>query len=230
MIPTNPRIGLGDVGPDGRVAIFDTYSQRWHRKYPIDAKEMIRAGTGDLSGPTVIAVKEGEEDRLICAAEAPNYRREGWKTKRATPNALKARGAPTRPRSERREKIDNYDFSAHGVDELRILAGAAGIAGCEGLQRRQLLAALDGKELTGYMHEKLSTFRSGEGEEEEEEVMIDATTGAIQLADEHGIDLGDVIGTGQNGRITKSDVEGFLEDQSSETEDDDDEDEEDDDE
>ncbi len=38
----------------------------------------------------------------------------------------------------------------------------------------------------------------------------DATDGAASLAAEHNIDLADVVGTGADGRVTKSDVEAYL--------------------
>ncbi|MEZ4591831.1 MAG: E3 binding domain-containing protein [Chloroflexota bacterium] len=37
-----------------------------------------------------------------------------------------------------------------------------------------------------------------------------ATAGAVQLAAEHDLDLADVVGTGADGRVTKSDVEAYL--------------------
>lgn len=40
---------------------------------------------------------------------------------------------------------------------------------------------------------------------------IDATDGALELAESEGVDLAGVEGTGSNGRITKSDVEKYLE-------------------
>lgn len=43
------------------------------------------------------------------------------------------------------------------------------------------------------------------------EEAIDATAGARELADEEGVDLSEVEGTGQGGRITKPDVEKHLE-------------------
>lgn len=38
----------------------------------------------------------------------------------------------------------------------------------------------------------------------------DATEAAVELAEEHGIDLSEVEGTGVDGRITKPDVEALL--------------------
>jgi len=43
--------------------------------------------------------------------------------------------------------------------------------------------------------------------EEENQEEIDATDAAIKLADQEGIDLATVTGTGDEGRILKSDVE-----------------------
>lgn len=43
-----------------------------------------------------------------------------------------------------------------------------------------------------------------------ENVPVDANRGAIKLADAHGIDLSQVEGTGKNGRITKPDVQAFI--------------------
>lgn len=40
---------------------------------------------------------------------------------------------------------------------------------------------------------------------------IDATDGALELAESEGVDLAGVEGTGSSGRITKSDVEKYLE-------------------
>lgn len=39
---------------------------------------------------------------------------------------------------------------------------------------------------------------------------IDATDSAKELADEAGVDLGDVEGTGKDGRVTKGDVEAYV--------------------
>jgi pyruvate/2-oxoglutarate dehydrogenase complex dihydrolipoamide acyltransferase (E2) component len=39
---------------------------------------------------------------------------------------------------------------------------------------------------------------------------IDATEGAVELADAEGIDLADVEGTGKDGRVTKGDVEAYI--------------------
>lgn len=47
-------------------------------------------------------------------------------------------------------------------------------------------------------------------EPEEAEELIDATDGALALADEYGVDLATITGTGANGRITKADVEAVL--------------------
>ena len=45
-----------------------------------------------------------------------------------------------------------------------------------------------------------------EGPEADED-QIDATDGAVAAADELGVDLASVVGTGADGRITKADVE-----------------------
>lgn len=39
---------------------------------------------------------------------------------------------------------------------------------------------------------------------------INATNGALALADEHGIDLRGVTGSGTDGRVIKSDVEAMI--------------------
>lgn len=39
---------------------------------------------------------------------------------------------------------------------------------------------------------------------------VNATNGAKELAEEHGVDLATVAGTGENGRILKSDVEAVV--------------------
>ena len=49
-------------------------------------------------------------------------------------------------------------------------------------------------------------------EEELEAEETDATDAAKELADEKGVDLGEVVGTGAEGRVTKADVEAALED------------------
>lgn len=41
-------------------------------------------------------------------------------------------------------------------------------------------------------------------------ITYDATDAAIQLANEHGLDLDSVIGTGKNGRITLNDVRAII--------------------
>lgn len=48
-------------------------------------------------------------------------------------------------------------------------------------------------------------------EEAEAPAEIDATDAASELAQEHGIDLADVEGTGADGRILKSDIEALVE-------------------
>ena len=45
-----------------------------------------------------------------------------------------------------------------------------------------------------------------------ENVEIDATSGAIALAESVGLDIATITGTGKNGRILKSDVENYLND------------------
>lgn len=54
---------------------------------------------------------------------------------------------------------------------------------------------------------------NAEAAKEEPEVTdeIDATKGAIDYAQEYGVTLSDVVGTGSNGRITKGDVVAFVE-------------------
>jgi len=47
-------------------------------------------------------------------------------------------------------------------------------------------------------------------EDEETEDVVDATEAAIKLMDENGVDHKEVTGTGTDGRITKGDVENFL--------------------
>ena len=44
----------------------------------------------------------------------------------------------------------------------------------------------------------------------DDEQVIDATDTAVQLAEEAGVDLTDVTGTGVNGRIVKKDVEAHI--------------------
>jgi pyruvate/2-oxoglutarate dehydrogenase complex dihydrolipoamide acyltransferase (E2) component len=46
-------------------------------------------------------------------------------------------------------------------------------------------------------------------------IPIDATDGAKELAEDSGVDLAKVTGTGQNGRITKLDVVSYLDDNTS---------------
>ena len=48
-------------------------------------------------------------------------------------------------------------------------------------------------------------------EAEEEVVEISATDAARELAEEHGLELSEVEGTGQDGRVLKSDVEAAVE-------------------
>jgi pyruvate dehydrogenase E2 component (dihydrolipoamide acetyltransferase) len=42
---------------------------------------------------------------------------------------------------------------------------------------------------------------------------VDATDSARELAEEHGIDLNGIDGSGEDGRVLKSDVEAALEDE-----------------
>lgn len=44
------------------------------------------------------------------------------------------------------------------------------------------------------------------------EAGVQATTGAIETAEELGIDLTTVIGTGKDGKVTKADVEALVSD------------------
>lgn len=53
------------------------------------------------------------------------------------------------------------------------------------------------------------------GEEQAQGVPYDATAGAVALADQEGVDLNDVEGTGVGGRITKEDVQNHLDQQQS---------------
>lgn len=53
-----------------------------------------------------------------------------------------------------------------------------------------------------------------EGQEGQDE--LDITPAALELADEHGLDLTEVEGTGKDGRILKSDVEGAIKQQEDE--------------
>ena len=46
--------------------------------------------------------------------------------------------------------------------------------------------------------------------EKEEKILISAA--AKKLADENGIDVSEVVGTGKNGNISKSDIEGLIND------------------
>jgi pyruvate/2-oxoglutarate dehydrogenase complex dihydrolipoamide acyltransferase (E2) component len=41
---------------------------------------------------------------------------------------------------------------------------------------------------------------------------VNATEGALELAASYGVDLSAVVGTGSGGRITKADVEAYIED------------------
>jgi pyruvate/2-oxoglutarate dehydrogenase complex dihydrolipoamide acyltransferase (E2) component len=60
--------------------------------------------------------------------------------------------------------------------------------------------------------------RTVEGNQE-----IDATDSARELANEHGVDLNEVEGSGKDGRVTQDDVKQFLADQEAPSDDDDDE-------
>lgn len=54
---------------------------------------------------------------------------------------------------------------------------------------------------------------TGEKEEEngeEDDGTENATAGAVELAEQEGVDLSQVEGTGKDGKITKADVENFL--------------------
>lgn len=51
---------------------------------------------------------------------------------------------------------------------------------------------------------------TGESDDDSTQPEYDATEAAMILAYKHGIDLSTVTGTGKDGRITKSDVEGLL--------------------
>lgn len=48
------------------------------------------------------------------------------------------------------------------------------------------------------------------GENPDPSSTYDATEGALAAAEEHGVDLASVTGTGADGRITKADVEAAL--------------------
>lgn len=50
------------------------------------------------------------------------------------------------------------------------------------------------------------------GESQDSDTEENATDGAVELAVENDVDLDEVQGTGRDGRVTKADVEKFLED------------------
>ena len=62
---------------------------------------------------------------------------------------------------------------------------------------------VDGKVFTS--QEDLDAYQAGDSDE------IDATPDAKELADENGIDLASIEGTGKDGRILKSDVQSAIE-------------------
>jgi pyruvate/2-oxoglutarate dehydrogenase complex dihydrolipoamide acyltransferase (E2) component len=65
--------------------------------------------------------------------------------------------------------------------------------------------------------EAQTTEEGGEEEGDEEDGGEgNATAGAIELANEKGVDLTGIEGTGSGGRVTKADVENFLASQDSE--------------
>lgn len=59
--------------------------------------------------------------------------------------------------------------------------------------------------------DRLERVRGASGPEPDVPESVNATDAAVELAAEHGIDMADVEGTGEDGRILKSDVEAAVE-------------------
>lgn len=41
----------GEVGPDGKVRVWDLHANKWIRAYPVDAREMLKIGTVSWDAP-----------------------------------------------------------------------------------------------------------------------------------------------------------------------------------
>ena len=58
--------------------------------------------------------------------------------------------------------------------------------------------------------ERSAKWTEVEGDVETETQTINATDSALELANEHGVDLTQVVGTGADGRVLKSDVQAAI--------------------
>lgn len=78
-------------------------------------------------------------------------------------------------------------------------------------QRRSFLKpkpAFTGEQLAAMNEKGINPFQPKKGQPK-----INATETAVNLAEERGVDLAMVTGTGVDGRITKGDVENYLQQQ-----------------
>jgi len=158
-----PRIDRATIGSDGMVQVYLIDEGKWTRRYPVDAKELVSGNAASLRGPIVKAVK-GDEQVDLCPEQAKQYRDDGWEIIALT--GVSESNTETEISVDEEVAKTLYNFKTHTVDELRIFAGHAGIAGAEGLRKSQLVAALSEWEPHADALQAIEDMRESRGESE----------------------------------------------------------------
>ena len=179
---------------EGEESISDVQDRKQEQKIE---KENARAIEQAVMGPQGVA-PEGQEDLVgtdvahasdsDLESEQPRFTQdefEAWKESQEHPEEVDAPGAT----QEAQEAAQ--DAQSEAVEEKAKEA------------RDEDLATADDAEHTAEAREAGIEAASDASEEPE----VDATPAAAELAEEKGVDLTDVEGTGKDGRVTKPDVE-----------------------
>jgi len=103
----------------------------------------------------------------------------------------------------RRKPFDVFDFSEHEKDGLTYWKCVAYHEGDANVPQEQKPGEVLSEEQLAAAAKQAAVTGTGD-------TVIDATEAAAKLAQEKGVDLALVTGTGANGRIGKPDVEAFL--------------------